>query len=170
MRSTNCILAKLAAALFIVGILVLGNAGALASLALAEQAGQAMRLPAEKMTIVTAQGRFDFDVEIADEPVEQQRGLMFRTDLPTRRGMLFDFGQTRMVSMWMKNTPLPLDMVFIRADGTVASVAERTEPFSENIVASGEPVAYVLELNAGVARLIGVKAGDRIEFPASIAR
>ncbi len=139
--------------------------------ALAQQAaGVPMRLPAETMAIVTAQGRFEFDVEIADETEEQQRGLMFRTDLPPRRGMLFDFGQTRMVTMWMRNTPLPLDMVFIRADGTVANVAERTTPFSDDIVASGEPVAYVLELNGGVARMIGVKPGDKVEFPAGIAK
>jgi len=69
---------------------------------------------------------------------------MFRTDLPPTRGMLFDFGQTRMVTMWMKNTPLSLDMVFIRADGTVARVAERTTPLSEDIVSSGEEVAFAL--------------------------
>jgi uncharacterized membrane protein (UPF0127 family) len=139
--------------------------------ALAQQAaGVPMRLPAETMAIVTAQGRFEFDVEIADETDEQQRGLMFRTDLPAKRGMLFDFGQTRMVTMWMRNTPLPLDMVFIRGDGTVANVAERTTPFSDDIVASGEPVAYVLELNGGIARMIGLKPGDKVEFPPSVAK
>ena len=139
--------------------------------ALAQQAaGVPMRLPAETMGIVTAQGRFEFEVEIADETDEQQRGLMFRTDLPAKRGMLFDFGQTRMVTMWMRNTPLPLDMVFIREDGTVANVAERTTPFSEEIVPSAEPVAYVLELNGGIARMIGLKPGDKVEFPAAIAK
>jgi uncharacterized protein len=128
-----------------------------------QAAGEALRLPAEKLFVVTGQGRFEFDVEIADEPQEQQRGLMYRTDLPPKRGMLFDFGQTRMVTMWMKNTPLPLDMIFIRADGTVAHIAERTTPFSEDIVSSSQEVAFALELNAGVARLIGLKPGDRIE-------
>jgi uncharacterized membrane protein (UPF0127 family) len=127
------------------------------------EAGEPMRLEAEKLTIVTAQGRFEFDVEIADESFEQQRGLMFRTDLPTRRGMLFAFGKTRLVTMWMKNTPLPLDMVFLNADGTVAHIAERTTPFSEEIVSSGGEVAFALELNAGVSRLIGLKVGDRLE-------
>jgi uncharacterized protein len=127
------------------------------------EAGEPMRLEAEKLTIVTAQGRFDFDVEIADEPLEQQRGLMFRTDLPTRGGMLFAFGKPRLVTMWMKNTPLPLDMVFLNADGTVAHIAERTTPFSQDIVSSGGAVAFALELNAGVSRLIGLKAGDRLE-------
>lgn len=151
------------AAAVMLGVFVLACAPAHTPVFAQEAAGEPMRLPAEKLTIVTGQGRFEFDVEIADDPVEQQRGLMFRTDLPTRRGMLFDFGQTRMVTMWMKNTPLPLDMIFIRADGTVARVAERTTPFSEDIVSSGEEVAFALELNAGVARLIGLKPGDRIE-------
>ncbi len=84
--------------------------------------------------------------------------------------MLFDFGQTRMVTMWMRNTPLPLDMVFIREDGTVANVAERTTPFSEDIVPSAGPVAYVLELNGGIARMIGLKPGDKVELPAAIAK
>lgn len=127
--------------------------------------GQPQSLPTEKLTIETRQGRFDFDVEIADEPGEQQIGLMYRKEMPPRHGMLFEFGQPRPVSMWMRNTFLPLDMVFVRPDGTVARVAERTEPFSETIIASGEPVSHVLELNAGISRLIGLKAGDRLLHP-----
>lgn len=167
MPLTNRLLAALRPMLVLVALALAGpNATALAQ----QAAGAPMRLPAEKMAIVTAQGRFEFDVEIADETGEQQRGLMFRTDLPARRGMLFDFGQTRMVTMWMRNTPLPLDMVFIRDDGTVANVAERTTPFSDDIVPSAEPVAYVLELNGGIARMIGLKPGDKVEFPAGIAK
>ncbi len=128
-------------------------------------AGEPMRLATEKLTIVTAQGRFEFDVEVADESFEQQRGLMFRKDLPTRSGMLFAFGKPRLVTMWMKNTPLPLDMVFLDAGGTVAHIAERTTPYSEDIVSSGGDVAFALELNAGVSRLIGLKVGDRLELP-----
>jgi uncharacterized membrane protein (UPF0127 family) len=131
-------------------------------------AGEPLRLEAEKLTIGTAQGRFEFDVEIADEPLEQQRGLMFRTDLPTRSGMLFTFGKPRLVTMWMKNTPLPLDMVFLNADGTVAHIAERTTPYSQDIVSSGGEVAFALELNAGVSRLIGLKVGDRLELPSRL--
>lgn len=131
----------------------------------AQTAAQAT-LPMDRLAIVTSRGRYDFDVEIADDPAEQASGLMFRETMAPRHGMLFDFGETRMVNMWMRNTPLPLDMVFIRSDGTVARVAERTTPFSEEIVSSGEAVAYVLELNAGIANLIGLKPGDRIESPA----
>lgn len=123
-------------------------------------------LPVAPLTIVTGRGRFDFEVEVADDPQEQAVGLMFRETMGPRAGMLFDFGVTRDVSMWMRNTPLSLDMVFIRKDGTVASVAQRTTPFSEAIIASGAPVAYVLELNAGIANLIGLAAGDRVTSPA----
>ncbi len=119
----------------------------------------------EKLVIRTAQGEFPFTVEIADDPAEQAKGLMFRETMEATHGMLFDFGEKRPVTMWMKNTPMPLDMVFVRADGTVAGIAERTTPFSEDVIASPEPVTHVLEIRAGVARLIGLKAGDRLEHP-----
>ena len=121
------------------------------------------KLETETVTAVTATGRFDFVTEIADQPEEHAKGLMFREAMAANEGMLFDFGQTRPVSMWMKNTPLSLDMVFARADGTVARIEERTEPFSERIIRSGEPVSHVLELRGGVARMIGLKPGDRLE-------
>jgi uncharacterized protein len=136
---------------------------AVVSESFAQQGGQPMVLEAEKLTIVTAQGSYDFEVEIADETQEHARGLMFRTELSPRRGMLFDFGKPRMVSMWMKDTPRSLDMVFLARDGTVLSIAERTVPFSEEIISSGEPVSLVLELNAGVVRMIGLKEGDRLK-------
>ena len=127
------------------------------------QSGQAQYLEVEKVVIHTQLGTFDIDAEIADEPAEHSQGLMFRTEMGPGQGMLFNFGETRPVTMWMKNTPLSLDMVFIRPDGTVATVAERTEPFSLKHIPSGEPVSHVLELRGGVARMIGLKAGDRVE-------
>ena len=128
----------------------------------------AMILPDDPAPLVihTALGNYNFSVEVADEPNERARGLMFREEMASDHGMLFDFGGARDIMMWMKNTPMPLDMVFIRADGTVARVAERTVPFSEDVIPSGEPVSHVLELRAGVARLIGLKPGDRLEHPA----
>lgn len=118
---------------------------------------------AEEIWIVTGQGRFLFTAEIADEPSERSQGLMFRETMPPKHGMLFDFGQTRPVQMWMRNTPLSLDMVFLDQTGTVTHIAERTTPFSDAIIDSGGPVSHVLELNAGIARLIGLKPGDRLE-------
>jgi uncharacterized protein len=134
--------------------------------AAAAQQVATQQLPTEKLVIHTDRGQFPFTVEIADEPHEQSRGLMYRRDLAPDHGMLFDFAKQRVVTMWMKNTPLSLDMIFIRPDGRVERIAERTEPFSEDVISSGNPVAYVLEVNGGVARLIGLKAGDQIEYHA----
>ena len=96
-------------------------------------------------------------------PDQRAKGLMFRNYMPADRGMLFDFERVEPVAMWMQNTYLPLDMLFIRADGSIARIAERTEPMSTRTIPSGEPVLGVLELNAGAAEKIGAKAGDRIE-------
>ena len=90
---------------------------------------------------------------------------MFRRSLPADRGMLFDFARVEPVSMWMQNTYIPLDMLFIRADGTVARVAENAEPLSTRTIPSGEPVLAVLELLGGTAARLGIKAGDRVEHP-----
>jgi uncharacterized protein len=111
-----------------------------------------------------------FCVELADTAEEQRQGLMFRTDLQPNGGMLFapyPPGGTgpREASFWMKNTPSPLDIIFIRADGTIARVAADTVPFSEEPVSSGEPVAAVLEVPAGRAAALGIAEGDRVSWP-----
>jgi len=118
--------------------------------------------PVEEVVIETGSGSFKFSAEIADEPDERARGLMAREVMPPTHGMLFDFGKNAPVAMWMANTPLSLDMVFIRKDGTVARIASRTTPFSREVIASGEPVTHVLELNGGISAQIGLKIGDRI--------
>lgn len=119
-------------------------------------------LPQEELLIETGNGEFTFSAEIADDPDERSQGLMFREQMLPTHGMLFDFGWSEPVIMWMKNTPLALDMVFVREDGTVARVASNTVPFSLDHIPSGEPVAFVLELNAGIAAQIGLKKGDVI--------
>lgn len=118
--------------------------------------------PVETLEIKTKAGSFTFTVEIADEPHERSRGLMFRETMLPTHGMLFDFGQSSVVTMWMQNTPLSLDMVFIREDGTVARITTNTTPLSRDIITSGEAVSHVLELNAGMARQIGLSPGDKI--------
>lgn len=125
--------------------------------------GESQRLESETLAIVTDRGRYEFTAEIADEEHERAKGLMFRHEMEANHGMLFDFGTTRLVQMWMKNTPLPLDMLFIRPDGTIATVAERTQPFSLDVISSVERVSHVFEIRAGVARLLGLKPGDRVE-------
>jgi uncharacterized protein len=116
----------------------------------------------ETVVIETDQGRFTFTAEIADTPELRRRGLMYRHRLPEDRAMLFDWGRVEPVSMWMRNTYVSLDMIFIAADGRVVRVAEATEPLSEKTISSGVPVAAVLEVVAGTAKRIGLKAGDRV--------
>ena len=119
----------------------------------------------EPLAIETKAGRRTFAVEVMRNDEDRARGLMFRRTMAADHGMLFDFERIQPVSMWMRNTYLPLDMVFIRADGTVARVAADTEPLSDRNIASGEPVLGVLELNAGTAARLGIHAGDRVEHP-----
>nr|WP_236961002.1 DUF192 domain-containing protein [Methylobacterium durans] len=119
----------------------------------------------EPLTVVSRSGAHAFQVEVMRDDASRARGLMFRRSMPANRGMLFDFERSLPVTMWMKNTYLPLDMVFIRADGTIARIESDTEPLSTRVIASGEPVLSVLELNAGVANKLGLRPGDRIDHP-----
>jgi hypothetical protein len=119
----------------------------------------------ETLVISTAQGARSFEVEVMRTDEERARGLMFRRYMPADRGMLFDFKETQPVMMWMKDTFIPLDMLFIRKDGSIARIAENTEPHSTRTIASGEPVLAVLEINGGVAAKLGIKAGDRVQHP-----
>lgn len=119
----------------------------------------------ERLEIVTASGVHPLDVEIAATPEKQTLGLMFRTSLPDNKGMLFPHDEPRELSMWMRNTYIPLDMVFIRADGTVHRIEARTEPLSERIIESGGPVSAVLEIAGGAAERMGLKPGDKVRHP-----
>lgn len=129
-------------------------------------AGLAYAQALETLTIVQQDGRRQtFQVEVARNDADRAQGLMFRRSMPADRGMLFDFGRVEPVSMWMQNTYIPLDMLFIRPDGTIARIASDTEPLSTRTISSGEPVLAVLELNAGTAARLGIKPGDRVEHP-----
>jgi uncharacterized membrane protein (UPF0127 family) len=116
----------------------------------------------EKLEIVTSNGTHEFSVEVMRDGPQRERGLMFRRFLAEDRGMLFDFETERPVMMWMKNTYLPLDMVFIGRSGKVVGVAENAVPLSEKIISSGVPTFAVLELNAGAAARISLRIGDSI--------
>ena len=118
--------------------------------------------PRSSLTIDTAAGPKKIQIELAATETERARGLMCRQSLGPDDGMLFDFGTVGEVSMWMRNTLIPLDMVFIRKDGTVARIGKRTVPLSLAVVSSGEPILGVLELNAGTADRLGIKPGDRV--------
>jgi uncharacterized protein len=122
------------------------------------------------VTITSAAGKHQFRVEVAKTPAEQQRGLMYRTDIGRDGGMIFtpypaEGGPPREASFWMKNTPTALDIIFIRPDGTIATIAENTVPFSETPVPSGEPVAAVLEILGGRAAELGIAEGDKVSWP-----
>jgi uncharacterized membrane protein (UPF0127 family) len=116
----------------------------------------------QTLEIASKSGVHVFAVDLAVTDEERQRGLMFRRSLPESYGMLFDFKRDQDVSMWMKNTFVPLDMIFIRSDGRILRIAENTEPQSERIIPSGGPVRAVLEVVGGTAKKLGIEAGDRV--------
>jgi uncharacterized membrane protein (UPF0127 family) len=116
----------------------------------------------EPLQIVTASGTHAFKVEVAADDASRERGLMNRRYLPADQGMLFEFPEDAPVSFWMKNTYIPLDMIFISPKGIVTNVVARAEPLSERVIPSGPPCLAVLEVNGGVAASIGLKVGDRV--------
>lgn len=136
----------------------------------AQAPARAAAVAGEPLTIVTKAGPKRFNVEVMRDDAGRSRGLMFRRHMAADHGMLFDFERDEPVTMWMKNTYLPLDMVFIRPDGTISRIAADTEPLSTAIIPSGSPVSAVLELNAGTAAKLGIQPGDRIEHPLFKAR
>lgn len=127
--------------------------------------GGAHAADAGTLEIVTKSGVHVFAIEIAVTDEERARGLMFRKELPEGQGMLFDFKRDQDVSMWMENTYISLDMIFIRADGRIARIAENTEPLSRRIISSGGPVRGVLEVIAGTAKKMGIAPGDKVAHP-----
>lgn len=126
--------------------------------------GQAELRPLQPLALATQKGRFSFSVEYADSPIERDAGLMCRRSLAADRGMLFDFGRPAGgVAFWMRNTLIPLDIIFIRPDGRVLSIARNTRPLDETPVPAGGPVRAVLELAGGRAAEIGLLPGDRVD-------
>jgi uncharacterized membrane protein (UPF0127 family) len=119
----------------------------------------------QPLEIVTKNGVQVFSVEIATTEQEKQTGLMYRKELADGKGMLFDFNPEQEVSMWMKNTYVSLDMIFIRADGRILRIAENTEPLSTKIISSGGLAKGVLEVIAGTAQKYGIQPGDRVAHP-----
>jgi uncharacterized protein len=146
------VLIRFAAALLLAGTVAAG----LAAQAPAHAAGRAT------LEIITKTGVHPFAVELATNDAERARGLMFRKELPEGQGMLFDFEREQPVSFWMHNTYISLDMIFIRGDGRILSIAENTEPRSDRLVPSGGPVRAVLEVIAGTAVKLGIAPGDRV--------
>ena len=119
----------------------------------------------QPLEIVTKNGVQAFSVEMATTDEEKQTGLMYRKELADGKGMLFDFNPEQQISMWMKNTYISLDMIFIRADGRILRIAENTEPLSTKIISSQGPARAVLEVPAGTAQKYGIRPGDRVGHP-----
>ncbi len=128
-------------------------------------AGATLAADRSTLEIASRTGVHVFSVELAVTNEERARGLMFRKELPEGHGMLFDFSPDQDVSMWMQNTYISLDMIFIRADGRIHRIAENTEPLSTRIISSGGPVHAVLEVKAGTARKLGIAPGDTVSHP-----
>ena len=126
----------------------------------------AMLLPVHmaKLAVDTKTGVKLFSIEIADESSEQERGLMFRTDMPDDRGMLFPLNVTRQAAFWMENTPMPLDLLFVGEDGRVKAIL-KGQPFSRAAISPGVPVRFVLELKEGISAKNGIAPGDRLRHP-----
>jgi len=120
-------------------------------------------LPLTEVTVIGSGIRHRFTAEFAANALDREKGLMFRPSLPRDGAMLFDFEVSRPVAMWMKNTLISLDMLFVAADGRIVNIAIDTEPFSLQAIRSDGPVRAVLEVNAGTARRLGIRPGDRLE-------
>jgi uncharacterized protein len=132
---------------------------------LAFSAGLSQAANKSVVEIVTKTGVHSFSVEVVDNDADRAQGLMHRRSLPEGTGMLFDFHREQDVSFWMQNTYIPLDMIFIRADGRIHRIAENTVPLSLEQVPSRGPVRGVLEVIAGTSRKLGIAPGDRVAHP-----
>jgi uncharacterized membrane protein (UPF0127 family) len=145
-------------------LLALAPLLAAASLAYAEPQAAQPILATEKIAIITHDGtKHLFNLEMAVTEEEQETGLMFRTAVPADGGMIFDWGSPRDVPMWMENTLIPLDMVFVRADGTIGKIAENTVPMSLANIGSGGPVRATLELQSGITATLDIRVGDHVQ-------
>ncbi|MGS4883766.1 DUF192 domain-containing protein [Roseibium sp. MB-4] len=125
-------------------------------------AGNSQTPPTEPLTVFSGANEHRFTVEVASTDTQRAKGLMFREEMAAEHGMLFIFDGEFERHFWMKNTPLPLDIIFISSQGTIVSIAADTTPYSEKVIPSGAPAKFVLELNAGTAAKLGIKPGDEV--------
>jgi uncharacterized protein len=118
-----------------------------------------------ELTIQTAAGPQKFSIELALTDAQMEQGLMFRRSMAPDAGMLFDFKQPTPVTMWMKNTVIPLDMLFLDTSGKIIDIHQRAVPYSTDIIASAVPARYVIELNGGTVARLGIRLGDQVTSP-----
>jgi uncharacterized membrane protein (UPF0127 family) len=129
-------------------------------------ASAASALDKQPLTFITGTGSHAITVEVADSEQNRETGLMFRRSIGEKEGMLFIYDREQDITMWMKNTYISLDMIFVRRGGVISHIATNTEPFSENIISSEGPALAVIEMGSGSAKRLGMKAGDRVQHPA----
>jgi uncharacterized protein len=123
------------------------------------------QFPTSELTIISSTGPHRFKVELAETPAQMTQGLMFRTNLAPDAGMLFDYKQPTAATMWMRNTFIPLDMLFVDAKGRIVNIHQRAVPQSLDVIAAAAPVRAVIELNGGTASRLGIEPGDRVVHP-----
>jgi uncharacterized protein len=126
---------------------------------------QLQRFETSVLTIVSATGPHRFTVEVAETPGQMEQGLMFRKTMAPDAGMLFDYKTPTLATMWMRNTLIPLDMLFVDAQGRIVNIQERAVPQSLDVIAAAAPVRAVIELNGGTAARLGIAPGDRVQHP-----
>jgi uncharacterized protein len=145
--------------------LLVGFALAATGLSRVSVAAELQQFPRSELTIVSGTGRHRFKIEVAETPEQMMRGLMFRRSLPPDAGMLFDYKQPTVATMWMRNTLIPLDMLFVDAQGRITNIQQRAVPQSDDIIAAAAPVRAVIELNGGTAERLGIAPGDQVVHP-----
>jgi uncharacterized protein len=126
---------------------------------------QLQRFETSTLTIVSATGPHRFTVEVAETPGQMEQGLMFRRTMAPDAGMLFDYKEPTVATMWMRNTLIPLDMLFVDEQGRIINIHERAIPQSLDVIAAAAPVRAVIELNGGTAARLGIAPGDRVQHP-----
>jgi uncharacterized membrane protein (UPF0127 family) len=125
-------------------------------------AAELQQFPTSELTIVSATGQHRFKIEVAETPAQMTQGLMFRSSLAPDAGMLFDYKQPTAATMWMRNTLIPLDMLFVDMQGRIVNIHQRAVPQSLDLITSAAPVRAVIELNGGTAARLGIQSGDRV--------
>jgi uncharacterized membrane protein (UPF0127 family) len=146
-------------------VLLLLAAASAANLFELSARAQLQRFATSALTIVSAAGPHHFAVEVAETPAQMEQGLMFRRTMPPDAGMLFDYKTPTVATMWMRNTLIPLDMLFVDAQGLIINIHERAVPQSLDVIAAAAPVRAVIELNGGTAARLGIAPGDLVQHP-----
>jgi uncharacterized protein len=146
-------------------MLLLFCAASIATPSIFSAGAELQQFATSELTIVSATGPHRFTVEVAETLAQMEQGLMFRRSMAPDAGMLFDYKTPTMAAMWMRNTLIPLDMLFVDAQGRIVNIRERAVPQSLDVIAAAAPVRAVIELNGGTAARLGIAPGDRVQHP-----